>query len=65
MEAIASIISEVIETTPSAPPAAPTLINGSHALMKALIAEGVDTILGIPAELLCLYTTRYMIIRSS
>lgn len=43
MEAIASVMPEVIETAP-----APTYINGSHALMQALVAEGVETIFGYP-----------------
>ncbi|GAB4034457.1 biosynthetic-type acetolactate synthase large subunit [Spirosoma gilvum] len=43
MEAIANVIPETIETIP-----APTFINGSHALMQALVAEGVDTIFGYP-----------------
>lgn len=43
MEAIANVMPEAIETAP-----APTYINGSHALMQALVAEGVDTIFGYP-----------------
>ena len=43
MEAIASVVPETIEI-----PAIPTFINGSHALMRALVAEGVDTIFGYP-----------------
>ncbi|MBD2756972.1 biosynthetic-type acetolactate synthase large subunit [Spirosoma validum] len=43
MEAIASVMPEVIETIP-----VPTYINGSHALMQALVAEGVETIFGYP-----------------
>lgn len=39
-----------LETTPETPKAAPviTYINGSQALMRALVAEGVDTIFGYP-----------------
>ncbi|WP_420149889.1 biosynthetic-type acetolactate synthase large subunit [Spirosoma sp.] len=43
MEVIASVMPEVTETTP-----APAYINGSHALMQSLVAEGVDTIFGYP-----------------
>lgn len=43
MEAIASIKPEVVETVST-----PTYINGSQALMMALVAEGVDTIFGYP-----------------
>ncbi|QKZ11433.1 biosynthetic-type acetolactate synthase large subunit [Spirosoma sp. KUDC1026] len=43
MEAIASPITDTQESIQT-----PVLINGSQALMKALIAEGVDTIFGYP-----------------
>lgn len=43
MEAIASVLPELNETNP-----APAYINGSHALMQALVAEGVETIFGYP-----------------
>jgi acetolactate synthase-1/2/3 large subunit len=43
MEAIASVTTAIQEV-----PQTPVLINGSHALMKALLAEGVDTIFGYP-----------------
>lgn len=43
MEAVASIRPEVIEKIPT-----PTYINGSQALMMALVEEGVDTIFGYP-----------------
>jgi acetolactate synthase-1/2/3 large subunit len=43
MEAIASVTTDIQEA-----PQTPVLINGSHALMKALLAEGVDTIFGYP-----------------
>lgn len=43
MEAIASVTTDTQETIQT-----PVLINGSQALMKALIAEGVDTIFGYP-----------------
>ena len=43
MEAIASILPETIDI-----PATPAYINGSHALMQALVAEEVDTIFGYP-----------------
>ena len=50
MEAIASIKPEIAHAVDAAPAVipAPTYINGSHALMKALLAEGVDTIFGYP-----------------
>ena len=40
-------------------------ITGSEALLKALIAEGVDTIFVIPADRRYLFTTVYMIIGTS
>lgn len=43
MEAIASVLPELNETN-----AVPAYINGSHALMQALVAEGVGTIFGYP-----------------
>ncbi|QJW91952.1 biosynthetic-type acetolactate synthase large subunit [Spirosoma taeanense] len=43
MEAITSVMPEIQEE-----PQAPTLINGSQALMRALVAEGVETIFGYP-----------------
>jgi acetolactate synthase-1/2/3 large subunit len=43
MEAIASVTTDTQETIQT-----PVLINGSQALMKALLAEGVDTIFGYP-----------------
>ena len=43
MEAIASVMPEIEEIAP-----APAYINGSHALMQALVAEKVDTIFGYP-----------------
>ena len=43
MEAVVSIKPEVIKTTPAS-----NYINGSQALMIALVAEGVDTIFGYP-----------------
>lgn len=50
MEAIASIKPETAHAVDTAPAVAPdaTYINGSHALMRALLAEGVDTIFGYP-----------------
>ncbi|GAB3502694.1 biosynthetic-type acetolactate synthase large subunit [Spirosoma knui] len=43
MEAVTSVMPQTQETTP-----VPTYINGSQALMRALVAEGVDTIFGYP-----------------
>lgn len=50
MEAIASIKPETAHAVDAAPvdAPAPTYINGSHALMKGLLAEGVETIFGYP-----------------
>jgi acetolactate synthase-1/2/3 large subunit len=50
MEAIASIKPETAHAVDTAPAVAPdaTYINGSHALMRCLLAEGVETIFGYP-----------------
>ncbi|GAB3555955.1 biosynthetic-type acetolactate synthase large subunit [Spirosoma fluminis] len=43
MEAVASVMPQIQE-----PETAPTYVNGSEALMKSLVAEGVETIFGYP-----------------
>lgn len=50
MEAIASIKPEIAHAVDIAPAVtlAPAYINGSQALMRALVAEGVETIFGYP-----------------